>query len=69
MPIPAHLGDPSRTSFRISATFSDSLACLTGNEQKAAKTTAFDLQVHAAGHGMSFHQLDKAKDKNFAQCG
>ncbi len=52
-------------NFLISDTFTDSLARLTGEEQKAAKTTAFDLQVNAAGHGMSFHKLDKVKDKNF----
>jgi len=52
-------------NFLISDTFTDSLARLTGDEQKAAKTTAFDLQVNAAGQGMSFHKLDKAKDKNF----
>ena len=52
-------------NFLISDTFTDSLARLTGDEQKAAKTTAFDLQMNAAGHGMSFHKLDGAKDKNF----
>lgn len=51
--------------FRIADTFTDSLARLTGDEQKAAKTTAFDLQLHQAGTGLSFHKLDKAKDKNF----
>ncbi|MBI2961072.1 MAG: hypothetical protein HYY28_12215 [Betaproteobacteria bacterium] len=30
--------------FRIADTFTDSLARLTGDEQKAVKTTAFDLQ-------------------------
>ena len=29
------------------------------------KTTAFDLQLDPANPGMSFHKLDKAKDKNF----
>lgn len=29
--------------FRIADTFTDSLARLTGEEQKSAKTTAFDL--------------------------
>jgi mRNA-degrading endonuclease RelE of RelBE toxin-antitoxin system len=52
-------------NFLISDTFTDSLARLTGDEQKAAKTPAFDLQVNAAGHGMSFHKLNGAKDKNF----
>jgi len=51
--------------FRIADTFTDSLARLTGEEQKAVKTTAFDLQLNAANPGMSFHKLDKAKDKNF----
>lgn len=51
--------------FRIADTFSDSLARLTDEEQKAAKTTAFDLQLNPANPGMSFHKLDGAKDKNF----
>src|SRR5258706_14346704 len=51
--------------FRIADTFTDSLARLTGDEQKAVKKTAFDLQINAANPGMSFHKLDKAKDKNF----
>jgi len=51
--------------FRIADTFSDSLAKLTSDEQKAVKTTAFDLQMKPASPGMSFHKLDKAKDKNF----
>ncbi len=51
--------------FRIADTFTDSLARLTGDEQKAVKTTAFDLQVNPAGPGLSFHKLAKAKDKNF----
>ena len=42
-----------------------SLARLTGDEQKAVKTTAFDLQVNPANPGLGFHKLDKAKDKNF----
>jgi superfamily I DNA/RNA helicase/mRNA-degrading endonuclease RelE of RelBE toxin-antitoxin system len=51
--------------FRIADTFTDSLARLTGEEQKLAKTTAFDLQLNPAAPGMSFHKLDRAKDKNF----
>ncbi|MEH2510157.1 mRNA-degrading endonuclease RelE of RelBE toxin-antitoxin system [Nitrobacteraceae bacterium AZCC 1564] len=51
--------------FRIADTFTDSLARLTGDEQKAVKTTAFDLQLNPANPGMRFHKLDKAKDKNF----
>lgn len=51
--------------FRIADTFTDSLSRLTGDEQKAVKTTAFDLQLSPANPGFSFHKLDKAKDKNF----
>ena len=51
--------------FLISDTFTDSLARLTGDEQKSVKTTAFDLQVNPASPGMSFHKLEKSKDKNF----
>ena len=51
--------------FRIADTFTYSLGKLTGDEQKAAKTTAFDLQVNPANPGLQFHKLDRAKDKNF----
>ena len=51
--------------FRIADTFTDSLAKLTGDEQKAAKTTAFDLQIDPSAPGLSFHKLDRARDKNF----
>jgi len=51
--------------FRIAYTFTDSLTRLTGEEQKAAKTTAFDLQLNPASPGLSFHKIDKARDKNF----
>ena len=53
------------TEFRIADTFTDSLAKLTGEEQKAVKTTAFDLQLNPANPGMSFHKLGNARDKNF----
>jgi mRNA-degrading endonuclease RelE of RelBE toxin-antitoxin system len=51
--------------FRIADTFTDSLARLTSQEQKAVKTTAFDLQLNPANPGMQFHKLDKARDPNF----
>lgn len=51
--------------FRIADTFTDSLGRLTHEEQKTIKTTVFDLQLNPANPGMSFHKLDKAKDKNF----
>ncbi len=52
-------------NFRIADTFTDSLARLTGDEQKAVKTTAFDLQINPASPGLQFHKLDKARDRNF----
>ncbi len=52
-------------NFRIADTFTDSLSKLTNEEQKAVKTTAFDLQVNPASPGMKFHKLEKAKDKRF----
>jgi len=51
--------------FHIADTFTDSLVKLTGEEQKVVKTTAFDLQLNPANPGLSFHKLDKARDKNF----
>lgn len=52
-------------TLRLASTFTDSLARLTGDEQKAVKTTAFDLQVNPASPGLSFHKLDRARDKHF----
>lgn len=52
-------------NFLIADTFTDSLARLSGDEQKAVKTTAFDLQLNPASPGLSLHKLDKAKDRNF----
>jgi len=51
--------------FRIADTFTDSLLRLTAQEQKAVKTTAFDLQLNPASPGMKFHKIDRAKDPNF----
>lgn len=51
--------------FLIADTFTTSLARLTGEEQKAVKTAAFDLQLNPATPGMAFHRLDRARDKNF----
>jgi len=51
--------------FRIADTFTDSLARLSSNEQKAVKTTAFDLQINPKQSSLSFHRIDKVRDKNF----
>jgi hypothetical protein len=51
--------------FLIADTFTESLARLTGDEQKAVKTTAFDFQMNPVNPGMALHRIDNAKDKNF----
>lgn len=51
--------------FRIADTFTDSLARLTGEEQKSVKTAAFDLQLNPAHPSLQLHKLDRAKDANF----
>ncbi len=51
--------------FRIADTFTASLGRLQLDEQKAVKTTAFDLQLNPENPGHQFHKLDRAKDKNF----
>ena len=51
--------------FRIANTFTDSLAGLSGEEQKAVKRAAFDLQMDLANPGLKLHRIDRAKDKGF----
>ena len=51
--------------FRIADSFQASLTKLTSLEQKAVKTSAFDLQMDPSAPGLSFHKLDRAKDANF----
>ena len=50
---------------RIADKFQDSLARLSGEEQKATKLTLSDLQLNPENPGLSFHKLDRAKDKRF----
>ena len=51
--------------FRIADTFTASLGRLRADEQKAVKTTAFDLQVNPAQPGHRLHRVDSARDKKF----
>ncbi len=51
--------------FLIADTFTNSLARLRNDEQKAAKTTALDLQINPAHPSLSFERLTNARDKNF----
>lgn len=56
---------PQHMNFRIADTFTASLQKLDGQSKKAAKTTAFDLQLDPSHPGLNFHRLDQAKDDNF----
>ena len=51
--------------FLIANTFTESLGKLTADEQKATKTTAFDLQTNPSQPGLKFHRVDNSKDPNF----
>ena len=51
--------------FRIADTFTASLAKLPNDQQRAAKTTAFDLQTNIAHPGLSLHRVAGARDPGF----
>ena len=51
--------------FRIADTFTDALGRLPAQDQKAVKTSAFDLQMNAVSTGLQFHRIEKSKDRNF----
>ncbi|GAA0591247.1 3'-5' exonuclease [Caenispirillum bisanense] len=51
--------------FRIADTFTAALQRLTAQEQKAVKTTAFDLQLDPSAPGLSFHRVERSKDPDF----
>lgn len=53
------------TEFRIADTFTDALARLPAPEQKAVKTSAFDLQTNPDNPGLQMHRIDQSKDRNF----
>lgn len=51
--------------FRIADSFTDALARLPAHDQKAAKTSAFDLQLDPSAPGLQFHRIEKSKDPHF----
>ena len=51
--------------FRIADTFQSSLGKLNAQEQKAVKTTAFDMQMGLSGNSTQVHKIERAKDPNF----
>lgn len=52
-------------NFHIAESFTAALARLTGQEQKQAKTAAFDLQLNPAQPGLQMHRLTNSRDPNF----
>lgn len=52
-------------NFHIAESFTAALARLSGQEQKQAKTAAFDLQLNPAHPGLQMHRLTNSRDPNF----
>ncbi len=51
--------------FRIAETFTSALAKLPRDEQKAVKTSVFDLQTNPDHPSLQLHRVDGSKDPNF----
>ncbi len=51
--------------FRIADSFTTALGRLAAPEQKAIKTTAFDLQIDPAAPGLKFHRIERSRDPHF----
>jgi hypothetical protein len=52
-------------NFLIAETFTASFNRLSGVDQKAVKTSVFDLQMDPTGNGLQLHRIDNSKDPNF----
>jgi hypothetical protein len=52
-------------NFHIADSFTSALARLNGQEQKQAKTAAFDLQLNPAQPGLQLHRLSNGRDPHF----
>ena len=52
-------------NFHIADSFTGALTRLTGQEQRQAKTTAFDLQLNPAHPSLKMHRLNNGRDPNF----
>jgi UvrD-like helicase C-terminal domain/AAA domain len=51
--------------FCIADSFPKALAKLPAQDQKAVKTTVFDLQMDPTHPGLQFHRIDNSKDQHF----
>jgi hypothetical protein len=54
--------------FRIADSFTAAVGKLTRDEQKAVKTSVFDLQTNPEHPGLQLHRIDASKDPNFWSC-
>ena len=54
--------------FRIADNFTAALTNLTHDEQKAVKTSVFDLQTNPEHPGLKWHRIGDSKDPNFWSC-
>lgn len=52
-------------NFLIADTFTASFNRLAGLDQKAVKTSVFDLQMDPTGNGLQLHRIEKSKDPHF----
>lgn len=52
--------------FQIADSFTHSQGQLSDDEQKAVKTTDFDLQINPAHPSLQFHKLERPKGPTFA---
>jgi hypothetical protein len=51
--------------FRIADTFTDALARLPAQDQKAVKVSVMDLQLDPSAPGLQMHRIDNSRDPNF----
>jgi UvrD/REP helicase N-terminal domain len=51
--------------FRIADTFTNALARLSASDQKAVKTSAFDLRTNPQHPGLQMHRIDNSRDPHF----
>ena len=58
----------AQMEFRIADSFTAALTKLTRDEQKAAKTSVFDLQTNPEHPGLKWHRIGDSKDPNFWSC-
>lgn len=51
--------------FRLADTFTDALARLPAQDQKAVKVSVMDLQIDPSGPGLQMHRITQSKDARF----